>query len=223
MAALLVDHGKGDVIADRPERTALIKAARKELTLTWFRYEEGQRGPPPHIHRKHSDCFYVIDGQMTFELGDGEVVRGDPGTIVIVPPNVVHTFRNEGPATGRFLNVHAPSCGFHDYLRARRDGRDDIDWFDQFEPPPGGGRPASDAVIAVGEASHDGLSFAETAVESEERPAAATTSSYWVLDGTLTVRAGAETLDAGSGAYVLVPPGERHALAGPARVVSLAA
>jgi mannose-6-phosphate isomerase-like protein (cupin superfamily) len=142
---------------------------------------------------------------------------------VVVPPNVVHSFRNEGPGTARFLVVHAPSCGFDDYLRALRDGRRSAAArFDQHDPPPDGGRPASDALIQPGAAAIDMVSLAETDVSQDERENAAATS-YWVLDGTLTVRAGDEELEAERDDFVLVPPGTAHTLAGPARVVTIAA
>jgi hypothetical protein len=38
------------------------------------------------------------------------------GSFVASPPGVVHTFTG-GPGRSRLLNIHAPSCGFHDWLR----------------------------------------------------------------------------------------------------------
>jgi len=58
----------------------------------------------------------------------------------MVPPGVVHGFDNDGPGELRFLNFHAPGCGFADYLRGRGE-------FDQHPPPPDGGRPATDAIV----------------------------------------------------------------------------
>ena len=48
--------------------------------------------------------------------------------------------RQRRPRRLRFLNFHAPGCGFADYLRGRGD-------FDQHPPPADGGRPASDALV----------------------------------------------------------------------------
>ncbi len=225
MEPLLLGPDDGEAISDNEKRSLIIKVEREELTLTWMRYVTGQHGPDPHIHLRHSDCFYVIDGQVTFELGaDGHVVRGDPGTFVVVPPNVVHTFRNEGPEPARFLNVHAPSCGFHDHLRAMRDGLDEDEPFDQDEPPPDGGRPVTDAQIAPGGATSDHVSLAEVEIgRADERPAARASRSYWVLDGTLAVRHGDATLEAEAGALVLLPPGAAHVLTGPARIVEVVA
>ena len=52
---------------------------------------------------------------------DGETIRAQPGTAVVVPPGVVHAFTSVGRA--RFLNVHAPSCAFIGVPAPHRCGR----------------------------------------------------------------------------------------------------
>ena len=61
-----------------------------------------------HIHADEDDAFYIMEGEMTFTLG-GEEVGAPPGTFVLVPPGVVHSFRNDGTAAVRMLNIHAPA------------------------------------------------------------------------------------------------------------------
>ena len=58
-----------------------------------------------------------------------------------------------------FLNFHAPSGGFADYMRGVNPG------FDSFEPPADGGRPAAEATITLSGAG-----------EQLERP----TSHHWI-------------------------------------------
>ena len=58
------------------------------------------------------------------------------GTLVRVPPMVVHGFRNASDAELRYLNLHAPGMRFADYLRAMRDGT-------QFTLRPGARRPTT--------------------------------------------------------------------------------
>jgi mannose-6-phosphate isomerase-like protein (cupin superfamily) len=65
-------------------------------------------GPPPHAHVGEDDSFYVLEGELTMLAAGEEVVAG-PGTFVLVPPGVEHTFANRGDAVVRFLNVHAPA------------------------------------------------------------------------------------------------------------------
>jgi mannose-6-phosphate isomerase-like protein (cupin superfamily) len=59
----------------------------------------------PH---REDDSFYVLEGELTFTVDDDQVVAG-PGTFVLVPPGVPHTFANRGDAVVRMVNVHAPA------------------------------------------------------------------------------------------------------------------
>ena len=65
-------------------------------------------GPHLHTHAEEDDSFYVLEGELTFILEDAEIVAG-PGTFVLVPPDVLHTFANRGDAVVRMVNVHAPA------------------------------------------------------------------------------------------------------------------
>jgi mannose-6-phosphate isomerase-like protein (cupin superfamily) len=61
-----------------------------------------------HVHDDEDDAFYILDGELTFVLGDDEVAA-PPGTFVLVPPGVEHGFRNDGESPVRILNIHAPA------------------------------------------------------------------------------------------------------------------
>jgi mannose-6-phosphate isomerase-like protein (cupin superfamily) len=61
-----------------------------------------------HVHQQEDDAFYIVEGEMTFTLGD-EDVSAPPGTFVLVPPGVEHGFRNDGEIPVRMLNIHAPA------------------------------------------------------------------------------------------------------------------
>jgi mannose-6-phosphate isomerase-like protein (cupin superfamily) len=61
-----------------------------------------------HVHDGEDDAFYILEGELTFVLGDGEVAA-PPGTFVLVPPGVEHGFRNDGESPVRMLNIHAPA------------------------------------------------------------------------------------------------------------------
>ncbi len=89
-------------------------AARPELSFI-----EGVVSPgaevAPHFHKGHSDSFYVLEGEVEFHVGH-EVVQGTPGSYVLAPPNVVHSFRNVTDKPARLLNLHTPG-GFAEYRR----------------------------------------------------------------------------------------------------------
>ena len=141
-ATVLAFAEEGETVTDRPERTIRILADLPELTLTWTRYVAGEEGPGPHIHREHVDAFFILSGELLFGVGpELDPVTAGPGTFVLAPPDVVHTFRNEGPDDATWLNLHAPSKGFASFLRDP-----DFVW-DSFDAPADGGRPASEAIV----------------------------------------------------------------------------
>lgn len=240
MEALILGPDEGEVVVDTPKRRAAIKLGRDELALTEFRYAAGERGPPPHVHREHSDGFWVLEGELTVQVGDDEHCLG-PGGFVLAPPGVVHTFRNDGPETGRFLNLHAPSMGFHEYLRSLYSGAgpESREWFDQHEPPPDGGRPASEAfLLSRGEGRSLQLGPSGTTIKLGAGDAGDvltvmdTTAapgfpgpvphrhremldSFYVLEGTLTVALEDRTVEAGADTYVAVPAGTVHSFSNP--------
>ena len=131
------DQGSGNV---------LIKIGREELVLTELLYAPGESGPGPHVHREHSGSFWILEGELVFELAGQRIAMGSGG-FVSVPTNVVHTFCNEGPGHARFLNFHTPGSVFDEHLRAMARGEEGDDRFDTFDPPADGGRPASDVTI----------------------------------------------------------------------------
>ncbi len=49
-------------------------------------------GPPPHVHRREDEAFYVLEGEMTFLHGD-RLVRAPAGTFVWAPRDVIHCFK----------------------------------------------------------------------------------------------------------------------------------
>src|SRR5262244_4147803 len=65
------------------------------VLMAWHKPGEG---PPDHVHFNQEEIFFIIEG--TYELTlDGETSTGGPGTIVFIPRNVVHRFKNVGETT----------------------------------------------------------------------------------------------------------------------------
>jgi quercetin dioxygenase-like cupin family protein len=65
-------------------------------------------GPPPHIHSREEEAFYVLDGQLAFYTEDRRVTGG-PGTFVNLPRGGLHGFKNEGKNPARMLILVAPA------------------------------------------------------------------------------------------------------------------
>lgn len=65
-------------------------------------------GPPPHIHSREEESFLVLEGQMTFQLGEDRFVA-EAGTFLNMPVGSLHCFKNESDKTARLLISVAPA------------------------------------------------------------------------------------------------------------------
>ena len=65
-------------------------------------------GPPPHIHRKEDETFYVLEGEITFQI-DGERRVAGPGAFVHMPIGILHAFKNETKQPAKMLISFAPA------------------------------------------------------------------------------------------------------------------
>jgi quercetin dioxygenase-like cupin family protein len=88
-----------------------------QLTAIDMTFQPEFEGVDPHTHPDHADAFYVLEGQVEFQVGDEPRVAR-PGTFVAAPPGSVHGFRVAGAEPIRCLNLHAPPGGFLDRLRS---------------------------------------------------------------------------------------------------------
>jgi mannose-6-phosphate isomerase-like protein (cupin superfamily) len=146
----VIAPGAGEVIGDSADRRVEILVDTPELATTWSRFGPGRDGAGLHIHREHSDLFYVLEGELAVKTGEDSSVTAKAGTLVMIPPMVIHGFRNASEdADVIYLNLHTPGCGFADYMRAIRD-KGDTEWFDQFDPQGIDGiRPMSEIQVFV--------------------------------------------------------------------------
>jgi quercetin dioxygenase-like cupin family protein len=60
--------------------------------------------PPWHVHRREDESFYVLEGRVTYFVGD-QVIPAEPGAYVWLPRGIPHTFRIEGPDSARLLEI----------------------------------------------------------------------------------------------------------------------
>jgi quercetin dioxygenase-like cupin family protein len=240
--AVLVPSGGGEIIGDSPNRRVEILSDDESLHATWSRFGAGREGADLHVHRLHTDMFYVLEGELTVMLGtEGETAAVPAGSLARVPPLVVHGFRNASTQEMRYLNFHAPGQMFADYLRSLRDRRTFT--YDQYPPPADGGRPIADAVVGGAElvidrpdlkvallADVEAIGITETWSESGGAAPPAHihrrhVESFYVLEGELTFLTGDGELRAEAGTWVQVPPGVPHTFAitgeRPARFLNL--
>ena len=93
----------------------LAQSPDQPIAITDNVVPPGFPGPVRHRHAQMTDIFYVVEGEVTFDLGAERRVLG-PGGFVLVPPGVVHTFANPGPAPARVLNIQQPA-GLEQFLK----------------------------------------------------------------------------------------------------------
>jgi quercetin dioxygenase-like cupin family protein len=231
MEPVLSRPGEGELI-ENEQRKIFVKGSWEHMAFLEYEGGPAYEGAGPHFHKLHVDSFYVLEGELQFWVGD-ETHRAGPGTFVAVPPGIIHAFTNPGPGSVRFLNVHAPSCGFTDYIRAVNSGEEvDAERFDMWNTEQGG--PAGAVVLVPGEGElfsgprreiyvrYEGTEL--EALEFHSDPGFGPidphvhddhTDSFYVLGGEIEFTLGDEIVRAGPGTFVAAPRGARHGFAIP--------
>ncbi|HEU4972637.1 MAG TPA: cupin domain-containing protein [Gaiellaceae bacterium] len=124
---------EGEVILRTPKLDVTLLVDVEQLAAVEVRAAPGWGKAPPHVHARHGEALYVVEGELALQLED-RVHRVEPETWVFVPPQVVHAVEVTGDEQARYLTLHTPGSGYGDYVRG------DVAGFDQ--------RPAADAVSA---------------------------------------------------------------------------
>jgi mannose-6-phosphate isomerase-like protein (cupin superfamily) len=106
MRATVVPPGEGHHVGNVEFLARSADTPRFNLALITM--QPHRDGPALHAHATEDDSFFILEGELTFTVDDDEVVAG-PGTFVLVPPGVPHTFANRGDDVVRMVNVHAPA------------------------------------------------------------------------------------------------------------------
>jgi mannose-6-phosphate isomerase-like protein (cupin superfamily) len=110
--------------------SALFKAdgdeTRAAYSVSEWWLEPHTQGPGPHSHEE-DDVFYVLEGTMTFLLGD-RWVDAPRGAFVLAPGGMTHDFQNRSSSRAGVLNFSIPG-EFEESMPAI------AEWF--AEHPPG--------------------------------------------------------------------------------------
>jgi quercetin dioxygenase-like cupin family protein len=197
------------------------KVVRDELTVSVL----GRNRATPHIHRRHADAFYVLEG--TIEFAGKPLPAGGFG---LAPAEIVHWFVAE---EARLLNVHAPGR----WWRHRFEGTTDNETIDSFDPPegatgeplvlpPGAGEAleADDRVLRIKAARPELCLFEFDAAAGYVGPRPHLhrehVDAFYVLEGALAFELDGEHHLAEQGVFVAATPGVVHTFrnAGDARV-----
>ncbi|GAA4560294.1 cupin domain-containing protein [Pseudonocardia xishanensis] len=112
---------------DMGRLTAVFKADGAETadrySISEWWLEPHTEGPGRHTHPE-DDVFYVLDGTLTFLVGD-EWIEAPKGSFVLAPGGTPHDFRNATDEPAGALNLSVPGAfeqrmpGIAEWFRAR--------------------------------------------------------------------------------------------------------
>jgi mannose-6-phosphate isomerase-like protein (cupin superfamily) len=93
---------------------------------------------PFHLHRTEDELFQILEGEYRVKVQDQEQ-RVGPGTILLAPKGVPHTYRVESAQGGRCLTITVGG-EFERFVRALSRPAE------RPEPPPPAGPPSEEAI-----------------------------------------------------------------------------
>ena len=64
--------------------------------------------PPPHIHHRQDETFYVLEGAVEFSL-DGRTFTAGGGSVVHLPKGRLHSHRAAGNGKAKVLALYTPA------------------------------------------------------------------------------------------------------------------
>ena len=65
-------------------------------------------GPPPHIHSREEEAFYILEGEITFQIGDQTLVA-TAGMFANMSAGSLHSFKNKSNRPAKMLISVAPA------------------------------------------------------------------------------------------------------------------
>ena len=75
---------------------------------TWEAIVPPGGGPPPHVHSREEEGFYILEGEITLQAGEQKIVA-TAGMFVNMPIGLPHSFKNESNKPARMLISVAPA------------------------------------------------------------------------------------------------------------------
>ncbi len=91
--------------------TAIFKADENETNAKysvseWW-LEPDSEGPGAHAHEENDEVFYVLEGRISFLVGD-KWIDADKGTFIRIPATKIHDFKNKTDKRAGVLNFFTP-------------------------------------------------------------------------------------------------------------------
>ena len=71
-------------------------------------YVPQKAGPPPHIHSRDDEAFYILEGDLSLQF-ENQTLVATPGTFIYLPKHHIHEFKNLGTSPVHALSMTVPS------------------------------------------------------------------------------------------------------------------
>lgn len=138
------DGGKLWFFANLAEVKLTQQASGETMSIVDISAPPGDM-PPLHVHRTDDEAWAILEGEVSFFVGNDEPVRVEAGGIAFGPKGVAHTYRVESDVPARMLVVCTPGDFAAFVVAASRPAeRPEL-------PPPPPGPPSDEEVAAIGE------------------------------------------------------------------------
>jgi mannose-6-phosphate isomerase-like protein (cupin superfamily) len=109
---LFIGPSEGKVLTNPIGGRMILKALDQETGGAYSLHENilppGSPGPRPHIHHKHEEAFYVLEGELTMRV-EAHTITAPVGSFVVVPRGAVHQPSNPGAQPTRVLLIFSPA------------------------------------------------------------------------------------------------------------------
>ena len=110
-AGFMRSPGEGETLTNPVGGTIVSKATDAETSGAYALFENTMPahspGPLPHIHHRHDEAFFILEGQLSIRIG-AQTLHAPAGSFVLVPRGAVHQPANPNPQPARFLLIFSP-------------------------------------------------------------------------------------------------------------------
>lgn len=97
-----------DIVKFSEERANVTEVAKTDHSIIFVWGVKPGQEVEPHIHPRGQDTWIMIQGEITYYLGNGQIKKIREGQIDVAPKNEVHGCVNEGKENAIFISIYSP-------------------------------------------------------------------------------------------------------------------
>lgn len=97
-----------DVVKFSDERAKVTEVTKTEHSIIFVWGVKPGQEVEAHTHPKGQDTWIMIQGELTYYLGNGQTRNLYAGQIDVAPKNEVHGCVNEGKEDAIFVSIYSP-------------------------------------------------------------------------------------------------------------------